>query len=179
MWEILDRLAIPNWILRFLKGLHEDTTYKIRDRNGLSEVWKPQRGLREGCATSPTLFNIYHSQVVRIAKTLKEEAAKEANQECGLKWSWRAGSSLPPKNVRVAATRAGREKIEITESLFADDSTLIVWTSELKLGKEVVKQAMKDYEEKCYDGKIESISFVTEAANKTRMLGTRMEGKTT
>ena len=76
MWEILDRLAIPNWILRLLKGLHEDTTSKIKGRNELSEGWKPQRGLREGCATSPTLFNIYHSQVVRLAKALREEAAK-------------------------------------------------------------------------------------------------------
>ena len=115
--------------------------------------------------------------MVRLAKALREEAAKEANQECGLKWSRLTGSSLSPKNVRVAATRAGREKFEITESLFADDSTLIGWTSELKLGKEVVKQAMKDYEEKCHDGKEESISFGTEAANKTRMLETRIGRK--
>ena len=58
MWEILDRLAIPNWILRLPEGLHEDTTYKIKGRNELSEGWQSQRGLREGCATSPTLFNI-------------------------------------------------------------------------------------------------------------------------
>ena len=127
--------------------------------------------LREVCATFPTLFDIYHSEVVRLAKTLREEAAKAANQECGLKWSWRAGSSLPPKDVRMAATRASTEKFENTESLFADDSTLIGWTSELKLEKEVVKQAMKDYEEKCHDRKENSISFGTEAANNTRMLG--------
>ena len=177
MWEILDRLAIPNWILRLLKSLHEDTTSKIKGRNELSEGWKPQCGLREGCATSPTLFNIYHSQVVRLAKALREEAAKGANEECGLKWSWRAGSSMPPKHVRVATTRAGREKFEITESIFADDSTLIGRTSELKPGKEVVKQAMKEYEEKCQDGKEESISYGTEAANKARMLGTRIGRK--
>ena len=81
---------------------------------------------------------------------------------------------MPPKHVRVAATRAGREKFEITES---DDSTLISRTSELKPGKEVVKQAMKDYEEKCQDGKEESISYGTEAANKARMLGTRIGRK--
>ena len=75
---------------------------------------------------------------------------------------------------RMVATRAEREKIEITESLSIG---LIDWTSELKLGKEVVKQAMKDYEEKCHDGKEESISFGTEAANKTRMLGTRIGRK--
>ena len=77
----------------------------------------------------------------------------------------------------MAATRSSREKFEITESLFADDSTLIGWTSELKLGKEVVKQAMKDCEEKCHDGKEESISFGTEAANKTKITGTRIGRK--
>ena len=77
----------------------------------------------------------------------------------------------------MVATSADREKFEITERFFADDSKLIGWTNELKLGKEVVKQAMKDYEENCHNGKEEPISFGTEAANKTRMLGTRIGRK--
>ena len=46
-------------------------------KEGLSSEWIPARGLREGCATSPTLFNIYHADAMRIAQSKRKEKAKE------------------------------------------------------------------------------------------------------
>ena len=65
-----------------------------------------------------------------------------------------------------------REDFLITESLFADDSTLIGWLDELRTGKEAVKKSMLDFEEKCHDGKEEVLAFGIADGDSIRMLGT-------
>ena len=67
LWKILENLRMPHSVLKILKGLHEQTQYRVKGREGLSEPWTPQRGLREGCATSPILFNVYHSEAMKRA----------------------------------------------------------------------------------------------------------------
>ena len=65
----------------------------------------------------------------------------------------------------------------IEDSLFADDSTVIGWTEELKEGKEVIKKSMVNFEERCHDGKEEFVTFRTKEADKTRILGTLLGKK--
>ena len=52
--------------------LHESTEYKVRASDGMSEAWMPVRGLREGCSTSPGLFNVYHQAVMRQVEEARE-----------------------------------------------------------------------------------------------------------
>ena len=160
--------------LEIIKGLHEKTCYRVKGKEGLSENWRPQRGLREGCATSPILYNIYHTQAVRLAQKMREQKAVSNDEEYGLAWSWRPVNSLPTVDTRRTTRSSTQEKFILVDSLFADDSTLIGWNSELREGKTAFKEALAQFEEKCHDGKEENISFASEAANKTRMLGTRI-----
>ena len=44
--------------------LHGGTSYKVRVHGGLSAPFIMERGLREGCPSSPVLFNIYHAAVM-------------------------------------------------------------------------------------------------------------------
>ena len=44
----------------------------MKGKKGVSEEWGPARGMREGCATSPVMFNIYHQAVMRQAEEKKE-----------------------------------------------------------------------------------------------------------
>ena len=83
--------------LRALQGLHETTEYRIKSREGASEPWVPLRGLREGCPSSPPLFNIYHSTSMRSAKIKREKAAAENNEVAGISMSFVAGSNFPSK----------------------------------------------------------------------------------
>ena len=53
LWHILRKLGMRERMLKTMKNLHEKTIYKVKGRNAMSESWVPQRGLREGCATSP------------------------------------------------------------------------------------------------------------------------------
>ena len=68
LWHILDMWDMKDKMKRVLRGIHEGTGYRVRWKEGNSSEWIPRRGLREGCATSPVLFNIYHFNVVRIAR---------------------------------------------------------------------------------------------------------------
>ena len=52
-------------MLETLIDLHETTEYKVRGYEGMSSAWLLARELREGCSTSPILFNIYHQAVLR------------------------------------------------------------------------------------------------------------------
>ena len=177
LWKILQRLGMPEKVLTVLRCLHEETIYRVKGREDLSTTWLPQRGLREGCATSPILFNVYHAEVMRSAQTKRRQDAETRGMECGLRWNWRKGGSLPPLSVRRATRSANREAFMVTDSLFADDSTLLGWNNELVTGKEVVKAAMAEYEEKCHDGKEERVDFGSHECEKTRMLGTRIGRK--
>ena len=62
LWGMLEKLSMPTKTLNIIKGLHENTQYRVKGKENMSTEWIPQRGLREGCATSPILFNIYHAQ---------------------------------------------------------------------------------------------------------------------
>jgi len=64
-------------MLKTLQNLHERTEYKVKGRTSVSEAWEPQRGLREGCATSLILFNIYHACVMKLAEKRGEIRQRE------------------------------------------------------------------------------------------------------
>ena len=102
LWMVLENLGMTEGVIEVLKNLHEGTKYKVKGRGELSEEWLPVRGLREGCATSPILFNVYHAQAMRLAAKKRREKAAEIVEECGLEWSWGPGNSLPPIEVKRA-----------------------------------------------------------------------------
>ena len=84
MWRILGKYGMGEKCLKSVKNLHETTEYRVKGREGESEAWIPQRGLREGCPSSPPLFNIYHQVSMRVARTARKRKAEEMNLDMGL-----------------------------------------------------------------------------------------------
>ena len=66
-WSMLRKYGIKQKSIRLLKGLQVEAEHRVRGREENSDSWRPLRGLREGCAMSPILFNISHSAVTRQA----------------------------------------------------------------------------------------------------------------
>ena len=62
LWDLLLRWGCDSSLLRVVKMLHGGTSYRVRVHGGLSKVFVLERGLREGCPSSPVLFNI-HTQL--------------------------------------------------------------------------------------------------------------------
>ena len=105
LWNMLKKYGMKEECIRILRGLHEETEYSVRGREENSDSWRPLRGLREGCATSPVLFNIYHSAAMRQAAEDRTTSAHEKGLKVGIELSWRPGNSLPPKST-LRATKA-------------------------------------------------------------------------
>ena len=84
LWSLLERYGMKGQCLETLVDLHEMTEYRVKGSEGLSEGWMPVRGLREGCPTSPILFNIYHQAVMRQALEARgAEGREEKSVVCG------------------------------------------------------------------------------------------------
>ena len=64
LWRLMRERGCPPGIVRVCRALHEHTSYKVRFCGGVSSEWAPNRGLREGCPSSPPLFNVYHDAVM-------------------------------------------------------------------------------------------------------------------
>ena len=98
LWAILRNYGMKGPFLDSLVDLHEATKYQVKGRDGGSEEWIPERGLREGCSTSPCLFNIYHQIVMRIAEKERKMISDSNHGTTGVKWHWVPGSNIPDPN---------------------------------------------------------------------------------
>ena len=174
LWRILKKYGIGERSLRVLMDLHETTMYKIKSREGDSESWIPQRGLREGCPSSPVLFNIFHQAVMRLGAKARKRKAEETDLEFGLHFNWIPGSTFPSMNTWEKSNNSEAKRIKIDKGLFADDTTIVGKKKELEQGVTETKKVMNMFEEKNNDDKEEHLNFGREDSKKIRMLGCYM-----
>ena len=52
----MERLNIPDKIIRALESLYVDPKFRIKDRQGYSSYRRQNAGIRQGCPLSPYLF---------------------------------------------------------------------------------------------------------------------------
>ena len=75
---------------------------------------------------------------------------KLRRQEAGVKWSWRSGHELPPQQ-NVNKYSKENNTMYLTDSLFADDITVIGKASEIDEVTQVMKESLALFEEKTND----------------------------
>ena len=95
LWEILRRYGMKGPFIESLVDLHEATKYEVKGKESNSEQWVPERGLREGCSTSPCLFNIFHQVVMQIAEKERKVISDVKCGQTGITWRWVPESNLP------------------------------------------------------------------------------------
>ena len=169
LWGMLKRAGLGGNYLRALMDLHETTQYKVKGKEGCSEPWYPQGGLRELCPTSPILFNIYHQVVMDTAERRRGEIAGEGRREVGIPWHCVLGSRLPGKLWEKFNSEARSH--HFTSSLFADDTTLLGEEKEMQAAVPKIKETMEEFEEKNNCSKEEKMIFGDMLGERTRMLG--------
>ncbi|KAF6029434.1 hypothetical protein EB796_012262 [Bugula neritina] len=70
LFKTLEKFGVPTRLSAILKTLYTDTFTKIQVNGHLSESVALERGVRQGCPLSPTLYVLYVQMFVNfIAKT--------------------------------------------------------------------------------------------------------------
>jgi len=89
----------------------------------------------------------------------------------GIPWIWKPGYSFPRKSQTKAMNSFENEKLELVESLFADDTTILGTREEIFIGRNSFMEVMNMFEEKCYPDKEEHLFFGESESESIRMLG--------
>ena len=70
LWFKLSQLGVPGRFLHAVKSLYVNTKCSVRTSYGISEPMEITRGLKQGCLSSPLLFNIYLNDLVTELKSM-------------------------------------------------------------------------------------------------------------
>ncbi|CAF4935561.1 unnamed protein product [Rotaria socialis] len=67
LWTVLNDMGVPKHLICLLKNLYTDQEATVRTEYGLTEWFKNEKGVRQGCILSPCLFNLYPEYIMRNA----------------------------------------------------------------------------------------------------------------
>lgn len=73
LWEALEKTNINITLIKAVQELYKDNTSKIKKGQTLSKGFNINKGLKQGCCLSPTLFKIYLEQALKIWKRKCEQ----------------------------------------------------------------------------------------------------------
>lgn len=93
LWRVLQRRGCPRSMVKVLQALRNHTAMRVRVW-GVSSGYLPDRGLREGCPSSPVLFNIYRDAVLQDFRTRRSREAQARGQVPGLEWEFKVDGAL-------------------------------------------------------------------------------------
>ena len=141
----MDRWGADRRFIAVCKALHEHTEVMVRVHDGESAPYQMERGLREGCPSSPPLFNCYHTAVMTDYEIRGNQGGWESN----------------PAERRKVDDERGRDeefkRICIGSVCFAYDTATIAMCDEAVQADEVLRETMTDWEEKNNESKRETL----------------------
>ena len=67
LWEILKEMGIPGHLICLLRNLYAGQEATVRTEHGRRDWFQIGKGVRQGCISSPCLFNLYAEYIMRNA----------------------------------------------------------------------------------------------------------------
>ena len=86
LWKILQEMGIPDHLICLLRNLYAGQEATVRTGHGTTDWFQIGKGVRQGCISSPCLFNFYAEYIMRNAGLDEAQA--------GIKISWRNINNL-------------------------------------------------------------------------------------
>ena len=162
LWDLLLRWGCDPSLLRVIQMLHGGTSYKVRVHGGLSKVFVLERGLREGCPSSPVLFNIYHAAVMMDFRARRKEAASIGEMDEGIDWVAQVdGGLFRPRSSRKRGRCQLRTVLGDVE--FADDTVTCSTASFAPAVEQLFDDTLRDWSQRRNVGKTERLLVVPNA----------------
>ena len=69
----LKKFGLGHKMINFIKRMYDNTFMRVKINNKLTEPFRYERGVRQGCPTSPLLFNIYINDILDDITPLQVE----------------------------------------------------------------------------------------------------------
>ena len=66
-WKILKEMGIPDHLTCLLRNLYASQEATVRTGHGTPDWFQIGKGVRQGCISSPCLFNVYAKYIMRNA----------------------------------------------------------------------------------------------------------------
>ena len=162
LWDLLLKWGCDPSLLRVIQMLHEGTSYKVRVHGGCSRVFVLERSLREGCPSSPVLFNIYHGAVMLDFRARRKEAAAAGLMDEGVEWIAQVDGDL----FRTRALRK-KGKCQLRTVLgdveFADETVTCSAASSASAVEELFDSTLQDWSQRRNIAKTERLLLVPNA----------------
>ena len=71
LWNMMEAIGIPEHMVQVIRSLYANQEAKVRTEYGDTESFSIGKGVRQGCALSPYLFNLY-SEYIMMQANLEE-----------------------------------------------------------------------------------------------------------
>ena len=88
------RRGAPQGFISVCRALHDQNNFQVRTSGAVSRPYTADRGLKEGCPSSPPLFNLYHQAVLQDFRQRRKRKAEQAGLEPGIKWKFKIDDHL-------------------------------------------------------------------------------------
>lgn len=165
LWKILDIKGCPPLMLKVLKALHNHTASSVRFEGVQSMAFVPERGLREGCPSSPILFNVYHHCSMEVFRARRARKALELQSEPGILWNYKVDGKVGKR--RADRTEEGRNTKQrlIGDFAYADDSGIVGEATEVVEAEKLFALTIADFAGKVNAGKTEGLRVSSQAAS--------------
>ena len=75
-WKILKEMGIPDHLTCVLRNQYAGKEATVRTGHGTMDWFQIGKGVRQGCVSSPCLFNLYAEYILRNARLGEAQAGK-------------------------------------------------------------------------------------------------------
>ena len=168
LWQVLVAKGCPPTLLHVLQAIHDSTSSYVHFQGFEFSSFTPGRGLREGCPSSPILFNIYHSAIMEVFRKRRARLAATAGHEVGIPWVYKVDGRVAKRKTDREEEGRNIKKTRFGDMAYADDTAIMGQDKEVLEAEGVLIRTINHFDGKVNQGKTEGLRVSATATDHLR-----------